>query len=143
MMAPEFQDDKTIMRYLLGELPEAEQAQLEEHAFSDAGYLEQVTAVEKDLIDEYVRGELSGGEKEAFEPRFFASAERRRQVEFARAFGQVTNEASRNERPAAISSWWNSFRRRSNLAVSFSLAAVALIIGNRFLITFAWHVARR
>lgn len=126
-MVLELQDDKTIVRYLLGELPEAEQAQLEDRAFSDSDYLQQVRSVEKDLIDEYVRGELAGKERDAFERRFVASEGRRRQVVFARSFGQVIDEVSLDERSVVINSWWSVFRR-SNLAVSFSLAAVALII---------------
>ncbi len=129
------QDEELIARYLLGELSEAEQTQLEERAFSDPDYLQQVRAGEKDLIDEYVRGELSETMRPAFERRFFASAHRRRQIEFARAFTQVVAEgaatASSDVAPAAITSWWNSFlllRRGPHLAFRFSLAAIALIV---------------
>ena len=129
------QDDKLIARYLLGELSEEEQTQLEERAFSDPDYLQQVRAGEKDLIDEYVRGELSDTMLPAFERRFFASEHRRRQIEFARAFTQVVAEgpatASSEVAPAAITSWWNSFllfRRGPHLAFRFSLAAIALIV---------------
>src|SRR6266567_7624181 len=92
-MEPKFHDDKVIARYLLGGLSEAEQTQLEEQAFSDRDYLQNVRAVEKDLMDEYVRGELSGPEREAFEQRFFASESRRRQIEFASALMQVAGES--------------------------------------------------
>ncbi|HSP62454.1 MAG TPA: hypothetical protein VLQ90_05685 [Pyrinomonadaceae bacterium] len=133
-MEPRSQDDKLIARYLLGELSEEEQTQLEERAFSDPDYLQHVRAGEKDLIDEYVRGELSGTRLQAFERRFFASEQRRRQIEFARAFTQVVAEgsatASSEVAPAAITSWWNSFslfRRSPRLAFRFVLAAVALI----------------
>jgi hypothetical protein len=128
MIEPEFNDEQMIKRYLLGELPETEQGQLEDRAFSNGDYLQHVKSVEKDLIDEYVRGEMSGKEKDAFERHFLASEKRRRQIEFARVFARVTNEDSLNQGPATISSWWNSFRRRSNLAVSFSLAAIVLIV---------------
>ena len=108
-MEPKFHDDKVIARYLLGELPEAEQAELEEHAFSDSDYLQQVRAVEKDLMDEYARGELSGPERAAFEQRFFASAHRRRQIEFARALVQVAEESPPSaSSAAATTSWWDS-----------------------------------
>src|SRR2546430_6037703 len=134
-MEPKLDDDKVIARYLLGDLSEAEQAQLEEHAFSDSDYLQQVRAVEKDLIDEYARGELSGPAREAFEQRFFASEQRRRQIEFAKAFRQVAGEsparASSDVAAAVTTSWWSSlspFRRGPNLAFRFSLAAAALII---------------
>jgi len=131
-MEPKFHDDKMIARYLLGELPEAEQTKLEEHAFSDGDYLQQVRAVEKDLMDEYARGELSGPERKAFEQRFFASAHRRRQIEFARALKQVSGESpARASSAAATTSWWDSlflFGRGLNPALRFALAALALFV---------------
>src|SRR5437764_11007573 len=131
-MEPKLDDDKVIARYLLGDLSEAEQAEMEEHAFSDSDYLQQVRAVEKDLIDEYARGELSGPEREAFEQRFFASAHRRRQIEFARALMQVAQESpARASSAAATTSWWNSlflFGRGLNPALKFALAALALFM---------------
>jgi anti-sigma factor RsiW len=134
-MEPKFHDDQMIARYLLGELPEAEQTQLEEYAFSSSDYLHHVRAVEKDLIDEYARGELSGPTREAFEQRFFASEERRRQIKFARTLMQVGGEnmasASSDAAAVATTSWWNPFfffGRRLNPAMGFALAALALLV---------------
>jgi hypothetical protein len=134
-MESQSQDEKLIARYLLGELTEDEQTELEERAFSDRDYFQQVRAVEKDLIDEYTRGELSGPALQSFERRFAASDSRRRQIGFARAFTQVAGEdpgpTSSDLAPAAQATWSNSFLlfwRGSNLAFKFSLAAVALII---------------
>ena len=50
-------NEKLISRYLLGELPEEQQVEIEDRAFSDKDYLATITTVENDLIDEYVRGE--------------------------------------------------------------------------------------
>src|SRR5438132_9988151 len=131
-MEPKFHDDKVIARYLLGDLPEAEQTQLEEHAFSDSNYLQHVRAVEKDLVDEYARGELSGAAREAFEQRFFASEERRRQIKFARALMKVSGESpARASSDAAAIPWWGSiffFGRGLNPALRFALAALALFV---------------
>jgi anti-sigma factor RsiW len=141
-MEPQLQDDKLIARYLLGELSEDEQVQLEEHAFSDTDYLERVRAVEKDLIDEYARGELSGSVRQSFEQRFLASEPRRRQIEFARAFTQTIDgspsSAPSNEAAQATSSRHSlvSFWRGQRLAFGFSLAVVALgvVIGGVWLL---------
>jgi anti-sigma-K factor RskA len=87
-------DNETLIaQYLLGELPEEQQVEIEDRAFSDKEYLASITAVENDLIDEYVRGELSGSERQRFESRFLASAERRKRVEFAKALRTVVSEA--------------------------------------------------
>src|SRR5205823_2078674 len=94
-------------------------------------YLQQVRTVEKDLMDEYARGELSGPEREAFEQRFFASAHRRRQIEFARALVQVAGESPARASSAAATSSWESlflFGRGLNPALRFALAALALFM---------------
>jgi hypothetical protein len=81
-----------LVRYLLGDLPDQQQAEIEDRAFTDPEYLRNIQAVESDLIDEYVRGGLSQSDRRRFEQRFFASAERRRKVEFAKALAAVTPE---------------------------------------------------
>lgn len=81
-----------LVRYLLGDLAEEEQVEIEERAFRDQQYLETIQAVESDLIDEYVRGGLSDRERRQFEARFFVSAERRLKVGFAKALAIAAPE---------------------------------------------------
>jgi hypothetical protein len=88
-MATDLNSENLIARYLLGELPEEQQVEIEDRAFADKDYLASITAVENDLIDEYVRNELSGAERQRFEKQFLASAERRKRVDFARALAGV------------------------------------------------------
>jgi len=136
---------KLIVRYLLGDLPEEEQARLEDLAFSDQEQMQNVLAVESDLIDEYVRGELSDSERQRFERRFLVSSERRQKVEFARALARIIPEATTEDaaQPAMVCapvSWWDSFiafLRGLNPAFKFSMAAAAaaLVIGVSWLIT--------
>ena len=96
-----FKDDRAdvelVTRYLLGELSEKQQAEIEERAFQDPDYTKFIQAVEVDLIDEYVRGGLSPRERRLFEERFFASAERRRRIEFAKALGAIGSEFDSEE----------------------------------------------
>ena len=126
-----------LVRYLLGDLPEEEQVGIEERAFRDQQTLRDIQAVESDLIDEYVRGGLSGREREQFEGRFFVSAERRRKVEFARALAHVAPEFAVIEPDARTASapahvtWPRSieaFLRGLGPAAKFALAAAALLI---------------
>lgn len=91
-MAADLNSEKLIARYLLGDLPEEQQVEIEDRAFSDKDYLATVTAVENDLIDEYVRQELSQSDRSKFEQRFLASAARRKRVEFAKALTNVMAE---------------------------------------------------
>jgi anti-sigma factor RsiW len=140
-------NEELIAKYLLGDLPEEEQARLEDRAFSDRDYMRNIVAVESDLIDEYVRGGLSDSERRRFERRFLTSAERQRKVEFARALANVIPKATAEvaSRPATVlapASWQNSFinfLRGLNPAFKFSMvaAAMTLVIGVSWLIAEA------
>jgi hypothetical protein len=94
-MAADLNNEKLIARYLLGELSEEQQVEIEDRAFADKEYLASITAVENDLIDEYVRHELSETDRRNFESRFLASAERRKRVEFAKALARMSPVAER------------------------------------------------
>jgi hypothetical protein len=77
--------DEILVRYLLGQLSEHDQTQLEEEYFSDDGTFEHLSALEDELIDRYARGELPGVERERFEKKFLQSPEQRKRIEFARS----------------------------------------------------------
>ena len=47
--------DETLIHYLLGELSEQDQEQIEEKYFPDKGAFERLCALEDELIDRYVR----------------------------------------------------------------------------------------
>jgi anti-sigma factor RsiW len=83
-----FSDD-LIAQYLLGELSEKQQVELEDRAFQDLVLLSNITAVEHDLIDDYVAGQIRDAKLERFESHFLASAERRKKVAFAKALVSV------------------------------------------------------
>ena len=143
-MAADLNNEKHIARYLLGELFEEQQVEIEDRAFADKDYLASITAVENDLIDEYVRHELSETDRRKFESRFLASAERRKRVEFAKALGRVSAEAPVVEKtivhqPASWS-WRESlyaFISGLNPAARFALAAamLLLLVGGAWLLT--------
>jgi len=131
-------NEKLISRYLLGELPEEQQVEIEDRAFSDREYLATITAVENDLIDEYVRGELSADARQRFESRFLASAERRKRVEFAKALRTVVSESIARERkldqPATVSSWRESLYAFINglnpaARLAFVAATILVVVG--------------
>jgi hypothetical protein len=107
--------------------------------------MQSILAVESDLIDEYVRGELSASARQQFERRFLTSAERQRKVEFARALARVipeatTEDAAQPARGFAPTSWWSSFitpLKSLHPAFKFSMAAAAvvLVVGVSWLVT--------
>jgi len=74
--------DTALRRYLLGELSEPERAALETEYFANRETLEEVCAVENDLIDDYVRGNLTDAEQELFEQQYCSSPARLRRIQF-------------------------------------------------------------
>jgi hypothetical protein len=143
-MAADLNNEKLIARYLLGDLSEEQQVAIEDRAFADEDYLALVTAVENDLIDEYVRHELSANERQQFETQFLASTERSRRVEFAKALARVAVAASVPERTVVAEpakwTWRDSlyaFLIGVNPAAKFAVVAVMLLlfVGGAWLLT--------
>src|SRR5215470_3409655 len=134
-MPSERMDELLLVKYLLGDLSQEEQAQIEDRAFADPDYLVVLQAVEVDLIDAYVNGELSAAERRRFERQFLVSPERRKKVAFARDLARVAAEAKAAEAvPAWRVSAWQSFLRALRgwhpaLQFAAGLAAVILAVG--------------
>src|SRR5215470_4189780 len=111
-MPSECMDELSLVKYLLGDLSQEEQAQVEDRAFADPDYLVVLQSVEVDLMDAYVNGELSPAERRQFERQFLVSPERRRKVAFARDLARVAAQAKALEvSPALHISAWQSFLR--------------------------------
>lgn len=125
-MRSERVDEVLLVKYLLGDLSETEQVQVEERAFADAEYLGALEAAEADLIDNYVRGGLSQSERRAFERRFLTSPSRWSKVEFARALARVAAESTQPERQASRQTWF-SFIWGWTPALRFAAAFAVLI----------------
>jgi|ERR1043166_1379408 cell division protein FtsB len=137
--------DQVITQYLLGTLPEVERERLDELSVTSEEFAESLSANEKDLIDAYVRGELSGTTLAQFESHYLASPIRRERVEFAEAF-QVfaktqTVSASRGgagvdgERKSGWLSKPNIFGGQAPvLKWGFAAAVVVLLTAGAFLL---------
>lgn len=124
-------------RYLLGELSEQEQTQLEEQYFEDDALFERFLAVKDDLVDAYARGQLSPEKRQHFEAHFLATKPRRQRLEDARQLiGAITSAsvdasgAPSSAAPAGKSSWWRSVSEWIGLpplVIQAALAAFLLV----------------
>src|SRR5215831_2238364 len=112
-MRSERVDEILLTNYLLGKLSEEEGVHVEDRAFADAAYLGELEAAEADLIDAYVRGDLTQSDRREFERRFLASPGRRGKVEFAVALVRAMAEMKSSESLAVKSSF------RQALAAAF------------------------
>src|SRR5215475_4220397 len=79
-------NEELIVQYLLGSLPEEETERFDELCFVDDEFAERLSAVENDLVDTYVRGELSSRNLKRFDSHYLASPRRREKIRIARAF---------------------------------------------------------
>ena len=87
--------DSTITRYLLGELPPDEQSALEGRYFAEPALLDRIDAAEDDLIDAYVRDELTPEQRTHFETRFL-TPKRVERVRMAEALRRATRAPRRS-----------------------------------------------
>ena len=136
-MRKEIHNDQSIAQYLLGSLPEAETERLDELSLTDDEFADSLKAAEKELVDAYVQGELSGAQLERFESHYLASPLGRQKVEFAQAFQLFAEANSAAQDPAfaiksrAAHSAWSSILsvfKVPRLAVQWGLAAAAAIL---------------
>ena len=125
--------EQIIQRYLLGELPEVEQAALEEAYFSDRRLFDQIVQAENQLVDQYARGLLPPAARESFEKHYLAHPKRRQRANFARALATRLDE--RNGvvavSPPNAESLWNRLLpslRGPRLAWAFSVVLLLMTV---------------
>jgi len=110
-------DDRLLVRYLLGSLDDIEAERLDELSISDDSVASRLKAVENDLVDGFVRHELSVDTMDRFRSHYLVSQARRDKVRFA----ETLTAYRRRDEPVPV-----SHRRR---AVSWpALAAAALLV---------------
>jgi hypothetical protein len=78
--------DRQLAEYLLGMLQPEETERLDDLSITNDAIAARLQAVEDDLIDDYIRGNLSGVVRDRFESFYLASPKRRERVRFAEAF---------------------------------------------------------
>lgn len=104
------EQEKRMIQYLLGQLPEPEQAELEACYLADADCFAELLAIEDELRDTYARGELSAADRETFEQRLLASPLQVKKQEFARTLRQCVIDRSRSVPPSLAGKWKPRFR---------------------------------
>ncbi|MCI0412329.1 hypothetical protein L0222_05940 [bacterium] len=113
-------EERIIEDYLLGTLPEAEMERLDQLSVTDDDFAQRLRDVENDLMDAYVRGELSGNTLVSFKSHYLASSKRKEKVSFAEAFRDVMIASEQ----ATI----KSISRKPAFVFQWALAAVAAMM---------------
>jgi hypothetical protein len=138
--------DERIIAYLLEELPEAEMERFEDECFAQEEWPEEIAAVEDDLIEAYLRDQLTPERRRSFEQNYLATGARQERVAAAAALLRCIDERNTDERNVAPEphvetvapeqNWGERFRAfwgRTSWAAR--AAAAAMVV---FLIAGAW-----
>jgi len=78
--------DERITAYLLEELTEQESEQFEEQCFAQDEWPPEIDAAEQDLIDAYLRNDLTSDRKRRFQERYLTTEARKARVLAAKTF---------------------------------------------------------
>jgi len=132
-----FDNEKEIRRFLLGEMTDDERTAFEETFIAeDGGLFDEISVVEDELIESYIRETLSTAEKQKFEQNFLVSKTRRQRVAFTREmFDKLA--AKKTETIAENPSVWNliaEFFKTPRLAFGAAMAILILVFGLWFLV---------
>jgi hypothetical protein len=95
---------QSIREYLLGRLPPAEQPQFEDRLLTDDEFYEELVIIEDELVDDYLRGDLTAADRASFDSFYLLAPEHQEKLNFARAFSRyLTAQSQAGHEPAAHS----------------------------------------
>lgn len=132
-------------QYLLGTLAPADKSRFEEDYFTDHELFEEMEIVEDELVDAYIRKQLSKDDLSNFETNLTGSSRLKQKVEFARTLAKSTSSLGLLVIDPAASdpkeSFWRRFLFPNSTRPRFALAllslALLLVLGSGALF-FAW-----
>src|SRR5262245_7998629 len=93
-MKDEADNEKLLIRYLVGSLPEEQRLQVEGGFLSDDQRYERLLALEDELFYDYAQKKLSPSEREQFEKRFLSSERNRKKAMIASALTRKMSESA-------------------------------------------------
>src|SRR5215510_3570688 len=135
-MKDEADNEKLLIRYLLGSLPEEQRLQVEGGFLGDDQRYERLLALENELFYDYAQNKLAPDEREQFEKRFLSSEQNRKRAMIASALARKMSEsASVETAEQGIADrepqrFWQSLKSYfviQSAAMRVSLAALAMV----------------
>jgi len=125
-------DHERIKDYLLGRIPEEEDAEVGARLLTDHQFYEELSMVEDELIDRYLGGTLSESDRESFESHFVSSYERQQKVRFARALRKKVSVTGTARLVSPPRSSFFPFR----ISYAVAAATVLIIVGGSLLLLY-------
>ena len=131
------EQEDNLRRYLLHELEDQEQEQIEMRLLTDKEFSRRLAIAQEDLIDDFVTAKLSDHESERFRKYYLSAPERQQKIGFATALNRYVSEREPSRKPGFINALLTFiYARPFKTAISF--AGLLLIFG-----ALAWYVQRR
>jgi len=94
--------DERIIAYLLEELPEEDSERFEKECFAQDSWPEQISLVEDDLIDGYLRGDLTPEQRRRFEQNYLTTPARLERVRAAAVLIRHVDEYKTDDLPTVV-----------------------------------------
>jgi hypothetical protein len=126
------EDEELLKRYLLADITQEQQQQIQDRLFVDADYFNHLLIVENEMIEDYALGHLPLSQVGPFEKHFLRSPERRRRLKVAqslRDYAAHTDVAPKGvERPRPRFSWnWLALNPRFLVTAAMLIMAALLL----------------
>ena len=117
--------DEKLRAYFLGKLPEPEAESLEIECATEAEIFEQAQTVERELTDDFLRGNLSAAERRLFETNYLITESRQKNLQIAGQLWKIAAEqrvqpvlaGASNASPTSF--WQKIFGRRHAFQFAF------------------------
>ncbi|HEV7675077.1 MAG TPA: hypothetical protein VGQ12_11160 [Candidatus Angelobacter sp.] len=140
-------EERYLVRYLTGALPAEEAERLDQLSIANDDFAWRLREIENDLVDAYVRSQLSGETLNQFKSYYMASPNRRQKVQFAEGLRQLqatnataSKTADKSSKSRAL--FWGTFPLRIAPQFGISLAALVMLLVAGFLIRDNAHLRR-
>ena len=134
--------DALLREFLLGKVTDDVRERIEALFVTDPQSRERVLAVEQDLIEDYLEGELSAEDSERFVARYAQTAEQRRKLRITKSIKDwAMSEAQLGQTAPAMTSGWSRVREwfRQQPAFAVPVAVMVLIV----IVVAAFWLSRR
>jgi hypothetical protein len=125
--------DEKLRSYFLGKLPESEADALEMECAISEELTSQAQMVERELADDYLRGNLTSVETNLFETNYLISESRHKKVRAAQSLWEIANEPKVEKSlpipPTANASWKGFFGQRKTFQLAFTCLLLLFAFG--------------
>lgn len=140
-------DNRRVIAYLLGELPEEEAERFEDECFALQDWPEQLSVVEEDLIEAYLRDELEPEQRQRFEQNYLTTPARQARVGVTSVLLRCVEERRADEPLTATPrrrgpTWHERFRTFLRSLGWWPRVAVAIVLAG-VVIAVWWGVRPR